>query len=330
MAQNTGSTVPSGQVSPSPAEVFKTPLNWTPKHDLLYMYVCLGHLPDRRLTLGELNRIVEKFKHWIPDADGKEFDRVMRDVLKHYRRLSDFQKRFDQYMKSAFMLRDFFEDDEARLIGLMDDLVAIADADREISFEEIVLIKCAVKAWWLDLDPCVDQVEKLSRDISTGEGEAASVDEDSSWGKHHDLLYLYVCMGHLPDREFSFEEVSTIMRCWRRRFPQMSQDEFQRIRTAVMNRYNLYETTSQRLSRFILSARNLKRTYRGKARKLTGILKDLFDIARADDTVHENEIALLDAVAREWELELNFSSPSEGDAVEMKIIPAVNRVSTTS
>jgi uncharacterized tellurite resistance protein B-like protein len=233
-------------------------------------------------------------------------------------------------MKSAFMLRDFFEDDETRLIGLMDDLIAIADADREISFEEIILIKCAVKAWWLDLDPCVDQAEKLSRDISTEENGASSLSEDSSWEKHHDLLYLYVCMGHLPDREFSFEEVGTIMRCWRRRFPQMSSDEFQRIRTAVMNRYNRYETTSQRLSRFVLAARNLKQVYRGKYKKLTGILKDLFDIARADGAVHENEIALLNAVALEWDLELGFSSPSGDNPVEMMIKPAITQISNPS
>lgn len=314
------------QGSKKSAEQQKTPARWTPKHDLLYMYICLGHLPDRNLSLEEISKIIERFQGWLPDITPAGFKKLRKEVLEHYRKLSDFKERFDQFVKSAYMLRDFFHDNEMKLVNLMDDLISIARADRIITTEEIELIKAAVKAWWLDLDPCTDdRTENLKNKIRADHIQLEESKKPGDWRKHHDLLYMYVCMGHLPDREFSYEEVEAIMRLWKRRFPQMLPPEFQRIRTTVMNRYNEYETTQERYNQFLISAEMLKRVYRDKHKKLAGILEDLYAIARADGIVHENEITMIEAAAKVWGIDVSIDMNRERWNAELRIQSEADR-----
>ena len=208
--------------------------SWTPKHDLLYMYICLGHLPERKLNYREINAITEKFKRWLPEIVPEEIKKIRKDVLDRYKELDSSQARYQQYVKSAWNLKDFFLHKEAQLIEVMEDLIGIARADESVNGFEVDLIKAAVKTWWLELNPIGDaEVETLSKDMEVNDRRLRKTGQEGEWGADHDLLYMLICMGHLPDREFTLAEVNAIKRVWRRRYPGMNSSTFDPIRKSV-------------------------------------------------------------------------------------------------
>lgn len=296
--------------------------NWTHYHDLLYMYICLGHLPDKKLSFEEIGEITQKFKKWLPEIKPGEFKQIRGTVLTKYHDLNGFQSRFDQYVKSALMLRDYFAGQESKLLEVMNDLIGIAGSDRTVSQEEIMLIKAAVKAWWLELDPCTDgDIDLLKRDFIANGSKTINVNGSKDWSLHHDILYMLVTMGHLPDREFSFDEVECIIRIWARRFPEMKSAEFQKIRATVISLYNEYEFHHDRYNQFLICAQRLKERYRGRTERTSVILSDLFRVARADNAIHQNEITMIEAAAKIWDLEIDLKPDRERDKIDLKICP---------
>jgi len=297
--------------------------NWTHHHDLLYMYICLGHLPDKKLDLSEISEIAQKFKKWLPAVNTEEFKAIRAAVFKKYHNLDGFQKRFDQYVKSAFMLRDYFTGQESKLLEVMDDLIGIASADRSVSPEEITLIKAAVKTWWLDLDPCTDgDIDLLKRDFKANGSKTIPVNGSKNWGFHHDILYMLVSMGHLPDREFSYDEVDAIMEIWQRRFPEMKSKEFQKIRAAVIRLYNEYEHHHDRYNQFLICAQRLKEHYHGKPERTSVLLNDLFTVARSDNAIHQNEVTMIEAVAKIWDLDIDIKPDRELAKASISVCPS--------
>lgn len=281
--------------------------DWTPKHDLLYMYICLGHLPDGKLGYEEIEVITEKFKRWLPEVVPDEIRRIRKDVLDSYKKLSNSPARYDQYVQSARNLKEFFLDKESQLIEVMEDLISISRADHEVNGFEVDLIKAAVKTWWLDLDPVGDtRAEVLNKNLEANHHKIPTSGDEKEWGTDHDLLYMLVCMGHLPDREFTYEEVDAIKRVWRRRYPGMNHSKFDSIRKLVSTRYNQYEDAQDRYNQFLVSGQGLKEFHQGKKKHLAAILEDLFEIIRADRSIHDNEITMIEALAGIWDMEISF------------------------
>jgi uncharacterized tellurite resistance protein B-like protein len=243
--------------------------------------------------------------------------------MEKYRSLESFNARYFQYLKSAASLRDYYRGQEHRLIEVMNDLISIASSDASLQEEELSLIRAAVKTWWLDLDPAGNAgADVLKTDLPPDRARSQVAAGEESWGRRHDLMYLFVCLGHLPDREFTFEEVETIMRLWRRRFPTMKLDEFQKIRSAVMKRYNCYQTHQDRYNQFLVSAWDLQTSYKTRIHRLAGILEDLFTIAQSDHSIHENEIALIEAAAKLWHLNIELAVNKHLKRVQMTVTPS--------
>jgi uncharacterized tellurite resistance protein B-like protein len=281
--------------------------DWTSKHDLLYMYICLGHLPDRRLGYEEVVVITERFKRWLPEIVPDEIRRIRKDVFDSYKALKHSPARYDQYVQSARNLKEFFLDKESQLIEVMEDLISIARADHAVNGFEVDLIKAAVKTWWLDLDPVGDaQAEVLHKNLEANNRKIPISSDEKEWGPDHDLLYMLVCMGHLPDREFSYEEVDAIKLVWRRRYPGMNHSKFESIRKLVSARYNRYEDAQNRYNQFLVSGQRLMEFHTGKKKHLVAILEDLFEIIRADRSIHDNEITMFETLAGIWDMEINF------------------------
>ncbi len=297
-------------------------MNWSFKHDLLYMFICLGHLPDRDLNKKEAAVIISRSKKWLSDIEDADFIQIKEEVTAKYLALSSFQARYDQYLKSAFNLKAVFNGNEIELVHVMTDLIQIADADHEVREEEVALIKAAVKAWWLDIDPRLEaESELLNGGIKTDSDAHLKLREEEDWTYHHDLLYMLICMGHLPDKEFSNEEVYSITSIWDSRFPKMSSGEFQQIRARVMRKYNMFEVDNERLNHFLLCALRIKEKHKRKSRALTSILKDLFSIVRADRHILQNEITLIEAAATVWGLGIEITHDSN-NKVKLVILQA--------
>ncbi len=283
------------------------PRTWTHKHDLLYMYLCLGYLSGNKLQEENFREIFTRFEKWLPDITPGESLQIKDEVINKYEGLSDFQGRYDQYLQSAFSLKAFLKGEGTKLISIMIDLIAIADVDQKAAREETALIMAAIKAWWLDLDPRKDAVSdvlngstKIDPSLSN---KATSI---KGWNSAHDLLYMFVCMGHLPDHQFSNGEVMAIMNIWKRRYPSMKSEEFQNIRSSVMERYNQFDSDDERYHQFLISASALKTSGLGKNKNLVAILKDLLTLARADRHILENEVTMIEGVAKIWDLKVEL------------------------
>ena len=113
----------------------------------------------------------------------------------------------------------------------------------------------------------------------------------------HDLVNLYLGIAHLADNELDPEEQRTFMRKFGGWMPNVSVEQFEKISGDVISLYESLGSHENRYAVYLQSAVNVARLMGDNKEKLRAVIRDLVDIASADDELHDNEITMIKAAA---------------------------------
>lgn len=127
-------------LSETTATVEEVP-TWSLLHDLALVYVVIAHSTDGELTSPEIDVILQRIQHWLPEADEEKPRGVMRDVLQAYSEEPDETV----LRQSVQALKDWLPPIQRILV--LDDLNHIARADGKITTDERQMIRDLAKAW---------------------------------------------------------------------------------------------------------------------------------------------------------------------------------------
>jgi tellurite resistance protein len=125
---------------------------WSPAHDLVNMYLGIGHLADNALDPEERRTFLLKFRQWMPDMTSENFADVWNQVLSLYRSMGTREQRYSMYLQSVVNIAQFMGDDKDKLRSIIRDLVDIAGADGVLHENEVTMIKAAAIAYGLSAD----------------------------------------------------------------------------------------------------------------------------------------------------------------------------------
>jgi tellurite resistance protein len=125
---------------------------WSPAHDLVNMYLGIGHLADNELDPEERRTFLLKFRQWMPDMTSENFADVWNQVLSLYKSMGTREQRYSMYLQSVVNIAQFMGDDKDKLRAIIRDLVDIAGADGVLHENEVTMIKAAAIAYGLSAD----------------------------------------------------------------------------------------------------------------------------------------------------------------------------------
>lgn len=125
---------------------------WSPAHDLVNMYLGIGHLADDELDPEERRTFLLKFRQWMPEVDSESFAEVWNQVMSLYRSMGTREQRYSMYLQSVVNIAQFMGDDKNKLRAIIRDLVDIAGADGVLHDNEVTLIKAAAISYGFSAD----------------------------------------------------------------------------------------------------------------------------------------------------------------------------------
>ena len=114
---------------------------WSLLHDLVLVYVVVAHSTDAQLTDPEIEVMLQRINHWMPQGDEDEARAVIRDALEAYAE-EPAQEVLQQSVKA---LKDWLP--PIQRILFLDDLNHIARADGTITKSEREMITDLARAW---------------------------------------------------------------------------------------------------------------------------------------------------------------------------------------
>lgn len=114
---------------------------WSLLHDLVLVYVVVAHSTDAQLTDPEIEVMLQRIDHWMPQGTEREAREVIRDVLQAYAE-EPGQEVLQQSVKA---LKDWLPPIQRILV--LDDLNHIARADGTITESEREMITDLARAW---------------------------------------------------------------------------------------------------------------------------------------------------------------------------------------
>ena len=145
------------------------------------------------------------------------------------------------------------------------------------------------------------------------------VGPSSRWSYAHDLVNLYLGIAHLADSVLDPEEQRTFLLKFGQWVPEVTVEQFEKIWSEVLTLYQSLGTHENRYALYLQSAVNLARKFGDSKDKLRSIVRDLVDIASADGTLHENEIALIKAAAITYGLSADLRVNTNTGQIELTI-----------
>jgi uncharacterized tellurite resistance protein B-like protein len=119
-------------------------------HALAFLYIAAGQATDGTLTPEEMRTLAGKLQQRAPDLSLDELGTVLRQTVGAYKTIGSVDEKLDRAHAHAEMLRDAVDEKMRRAI--VGDLQAIAEADGDVSEEELAFIATIAGTLGVELD----------------------------------------------------------------------------------------------------------------------------------------------------------------------------------
>ena len=115
----------------------------------------------------------------------------------------------------------------------------------------------------------------------------------ANWSQNHDLVYAFVCLSFLADGEVDESEKEAMRGNVKVMLPNVSDDEYNQMEAEVIDKFIDLGDEDTRMNQYGDSLEALKDVFTSDEDRYK-VIKNLAYIARADDFIHENEMAMVE------------------------------------
>ena len=115
----------------------------------------------------------------------------------------------------------------------------------------------------------------------------------ANWSQNHDLVYAFVCVSFLADGEVDESEKEAMRGNVKVMLPNVSDDEYNQMEAEVIDKFIDLGDEDARMNQYGVSLVALKDDFTSDEDRYK-VVKNLAYIARADDFIHENEMAMVE------------------------------------
>jgi len=115
----------------------------------------------------------------------------------------------------------------------------------------------------------------------------------ANWSQHHDLVYAFVCVSFLADGEVDESEKEAMRGNVKVMLPDVSDDAYNAMEAEVIDKFIDLGDESARTNQYGTSLEALKGMFSSDEDRFK-VVKNLAYIARADDFIHDNEMAMVE------------------------------------
>ena len=115
----------------------------------------------------------------------------------------------------------------------------------------------------------------------------------ANWSQHHDLVYAFVCVSFLADGEVDESEKEAMRGNVKVMLPDVSDDAYNAMEAEVIDKFIDLGDESARTNQYGVSLEALKGMVSSDEDRFK-VVKNLAYIARADDFIHDNEMAMVE------------------------------------
>ena len=115
----------------------------------------------------------------------------------------------------------------------------------------------------------------------------------ANWSQNHDLVYAFVCVSFLADGEVDESEKEAMRGNVKVMLPDVSDDEYNQMEAEVIDKFIDLGDEDARMNQYGVSLGALKDVFTSDEDRYK-VVKNLAYIARADDFIHENEMAMVE------------------------------------
>ena len=123
----------------------------------------------------------------------------------------------------------------------------------------------------------------------------------ANWTEHHDLVYAFVCVSFLADGEVDESEKEAMRGNVKVMLPNVSDDEYNAIEAEVIDKFIDLGDEASRKTQYGTSLSALKSLFTSDEDRFK-VVKNLAYIARADEFIHENEMAMVEQAVSALEM----------------------------
>ncbi len=124
---------------------------WTIDHDLLYSLLCISFFADQEIDESEKNVIFDSYSNLIKNVSDISFNIDFGMTTNKFIELNSEAARQAYYDYSLLNIKNEKEFNNAKLMGLIQAYINIANADDFIHEKEVILIQHAISIWELDI-----------------------------------------------------------------------------------------------------------------------------------------------------------------------------------
>ena len=115
----------------------------------------------------------------------------------------------------------------------------------------------------------------------------------ANWSQHHDLVYAFVCVSFLADGEVDESEKEAMRGNVKVMLPDVSDDAYNAMEAEVIDKFIDLGDEAARTNQYGSSLDALKEMFPSDDDRYK-VVKNLAYIARADDFIHDNEMAMIE------------------------------------
>ena len=115
----------------------------------------------------------------------------------------------------------------------------------------------------------------------------------ANWSQHHDLVYAFVCVSFLADGEVDESEKEAMRGNVKVMLPDVSDDAYNAMEAEVIDKFIDLGDEAARTNQYGASLEALKNLFTSDDDRYK-VVKNLAYIARADDFIHDNEMAMIE------------------------------------
>ena len=115
----------------------------------------------------------------------------------------------------------------------------------------------------------------------------------ANWSQHHDLVYAFVCVSFLADGEVDESEKEAMRGNVKVMLPDVSDDAYNAMEAEVIDKFIDLGDETARTNQYGASLEALKDMFPSDDDRYK-VVKNLAYIARADDFIHDNEMAMIE------------------------------------
>ena len=123
----------------------------------------------------------------------------------------------------------------------------------------------------------------------------------ANWTQHHDLVYAFVCVSFLADGEVDESEKEAMRGNVKVMLPDVSDEEYNTMEAEVIDKFIDLGDEDSRMNQYGESLRSLKGMFTTDDDRYK-VVKNLAYIARADDFIHDNEMAMVEQAVSELDM----------------------------